>query len=144
MTSDDVVSFLERYGWTFHASSPKRWVSGWQSDKRSYPLSIELSDTWVSFSVTPFMKLDIDWDSWPDIMRFLLELNHDSQMVSLGIDQDQQLVLQTQLLTESLTYEAFADTISLIGYYAESIYDAIIDRVFTSGVLLDNGSRLLT
>lgn len=144
MTSDDVVSFLERYGWTFHALGPNRWVSGWQSDKRSYPLSIELSATWVSFEVTPFMKLDIDWDSWPDIMRFLLELNHDSQMVSLGLDKDHQLVLQTQLLTESLTYEAFADTISLIGFYAESIYDAIIDRVFTSGVLLDNGCRLLT
>ncbi len=144
VANDDITAFLSRYGWHFHEIGARRWATGWQGDKRAYPLTVELCDTWVSFEVVPFMKLDIDWDSWPDVMRFILELNYSAQMVSLGLNQDRQLILQTQILTENLTYETFADTLSLVGYYAESLYDSIMERIFSCGVLYDHGNRLLT
>ncbi len=87
LSNQVIEGFLRQYGWTFHADGQSCWVTGWQSESRAYPLIITLNDTFVSMVVAPLMKLGMDWDSWPEIMRFILELNNDARMVKLGIDE---------------------------------------------------------
>ena len=75
ITEDKLESFLSNYGWAFKKVKDGVWRSGWQGAGRSYPLKISLCDTWLSFEIDPLVTMDIEWDSWPEISSFLLELN---------------------------------------------------------------------
>ena len=50
-------SYLGRYGWDFVKKTEKRIVTGWQGPNRSYPLTIETSDTWASSKSNHFLTL---------------------------------------------------------------------------------------
>ncbi|SMF33950.1 YbjN domain-containing protein [Pseudobacteriovorax antillogorgiicola] len=124
--------FLVRYGWDYVKKSEQKLITGWQGEHRSYPLLIEISDTWVSFKIQPLLKLNIDWDTWPEIASHMLEMNDATSMAKLSVDSDGQIVLGLDIFSNGLSYESFSDVIGVIGYYAESIYDdllSILDHV---------------
>jgi hypothetical protein len=123
VTSDIIETYLKRYGWSYHADGQSCWMTGWQSEARAYPLIISLNDTFVSLTVAPLMKLGLEWDAWPEIMRYILDLNHDCRMVKLGIDEFGDLTLSLYAFSGRLTYEEFADALGVVGHYAERVFD---------------------
>lgn len=127
-SSPKLETYLRDYGWSFRNESENSWVTGWQGQDRSYPLTIDLNDTWVILSVTPFLKLNIDWDSWPEISRYLLELNHQCHMVKIVINDCGDIALILEILASNLAYNDFSDALGILGYYADFLYDEILSQ----------------
>ena len=144
LNANQLGQYLDDYGWTYYEHSHDTLMSGWQTDKRSYPLTLNLSDTCLSLAVEPLLKLDIDWSLWPEIVRDILELNQDIQLAKLALTPEGSIVLSCQMLTKNMTYENFSDTLGIIGYYAEELYDQLFDRIFKSGLLTPHHSKFLT
>ena len=120
-----VQRYLEEYGWRYHSNHENCWLTGWQSEKRAYPLIVTLNDSWICFQVAPMLKLGVEWNSWPEIMRYILELNDECRLVKLGIDSFGDISMSLYLFTSYINYEQFSDAIGVIGHYSEKIYDEI-------------------
>ncbi len=127
-SSEMLECYLRDYGWSFRSNGPQSWLTGWQGQDRSYPLTVHLNDTWLVLNVNPFLKLNIDWESWPEISRYLLELNADCHMVKIVINQNGDIGLVLELLASNLAYSDFSDALGVLGYYADYLYDEILSQ----------------
>src|SRR5690348_13734872 len=94
---ETLEEYLKTYGWEYHPGQGSAFVTGWQGEKRAYPMKIILAETWILMQVKPLMRLGIDWDSWPELSRYLLELNNDCQLIKLVIDEFGELTLALQV-----------------------------------------------
>jgi len=144
LSPDDIELYLKDYGWDFSLSGPDIWSTGWQGDNRSYPLIIKLTETWLSFSVAPLLRLGPSWSSYPEVSLKLLELNHDCQLVKLGIDEFGDVTLSAQLLTSCVDFGVFSDYLGVIGYYADKIYDCLEAELGESEHFLESMDVSLT
>ena len=125
--------YLNRYGWDYVKKSDTLIATGWQGEHRSFPLSIEITDTWVSFIVQPFLNLSIDWESWPEIALLLLEMNERTSMAKFSKNCDGCIVLSLDVFAENLSFQIFSDVIGLVGYYAEILYDELLTNLDAVG-----------
>ncbi len=124
--SGQLESYLRDYGWSFRKMDDNHWVTGFQGKDRSYPLRLLVSDTWITFQIHPFLKLNVDWECWPELAKFLLELNHSSQMVKLVLNEKGHIGLTLEALASGLNYEAFSDCLGILGYYADYLFDEVL------------------
>ena len=128
-TPDEVERFLEQYGWTYRPHGRGVWMSGWASDLRSYPLKIIWDESFVELAIQPFYKLDFDWEAYPDISTWLLELSDNYKMIKVSIDQVGDLVLSLVMINHNLDYIRFSTGLGILGYYADIIYDEISEAL---------------
>jgi len=128
----DVEGYFSRYGWVIHPDGDNRWITGWRGDDHSFPMVIEYNETCLSLMVVPLLDVSIDWQDWPEFLQLMGELNGEAKLVKLGLDNEQRLVLSLQVLNLHLSYEVFADAVSIIGYYAETIHELFLNEVFAS------------
>lgn len=141
----NVELYLQKYGWSFHDGDDENtWIAGWQGETHAFPLVIELCDTWLSMTVSPLMNLGVDWNSWPEISRILLEMNNDCKLVKLGIDENGEISLSLQFFTEEVPYEEFSDGLGVIGYYTEQIYEELSHLLSEVGFFASKSTEYLT
>lgn len=143
-TGELLESFLADYGWAFRREGEGMWKTGFRGEEQIFPLSIILTETWISFVVQPFVELSIDWDSWPEISRLLLELNARATMAKLSISLEGRIELSIEVLNAAFTYESFSLTMGLLGYYADSYYDEILSDLDMIGYRYSESLNLLT
>ncbi len=139
-----VESFLEQYGWDFSVSGPNAWCTGWQGDRRAFPLVIELTETWLSFTVAPLLRLGPDWRSYAEVHLKVLEFNNDCKLIKLGIDEYGDLVMSFQLLLSNVDYDGFSDSLGILGYYADRVYDGVVLEAEEHDVLLNQSDVNIT
>lgn len=137
-------SYLADYGWSFRREGEGSWRTGFRGEDQCFPLHILLSDSWVTFSVQPFLSISVDWDSWPEISRLLLELNSTSTMVKLSVDGSGQMELSLDAFSLNFNYDAFCLAMGLLGFYADSFYDEILTRLDSLGFRYTESLNLLT
>jgi hypothetical protein len=123
-----VESYLVDYGWEFRASGDGEWVTGWQGEKACYPLVISLSDFWLSFSVKPFFKMSRRLAGDVDFIKFLMELNEDNHLVKLSLN-DRSVNLNAEIFADYINFEFFSDLLSVVGYYADSLFEKISAKI---------------
>ena len=144
MTPELLESYLADYGWAFRTISPGHWVTGWQGQDRSYPLVVTLSDTWLSFLVKPFLRLEVDWENCPELSQFLLELNNTCHMVKLVIDDRGDVCLGLEVFANHIVFGNFADSLGVLGYYCDFLYDQIHGQIDQIGLAVDQEVKYLT
>lgn len=137
-------NFLATYGWSYRSTGQHEWTTGFQGQERSFPLRISMTETWISFQIEPYLGLDIDWESWPEISRCLLELNGRSSMVRLSLCDKGQIEMSLEVLNRQFCYEAFCTCIGLLGFYADQFYDEILARLDSIGFRYSESLKLLT
>jgi hypothetical protein len=120
---------LARYGWSFERIGADAWRTGFQGEKRSHSMHISLSGTCVSFEVRPLIDVLVDCGRWPRLPRELLELNGRLKLVKVAVNEDGEVTLACQVLTASLSYDAFSRLLGIIGYYAEEVGPEILARL---------------
>jgi hypothetical protein len=137
-------SFLSAYGWSYRREGDGAWRTGFRGEDQSFPLSILLSESWVTFSVQPFLSIPVDWESWPEISRMLLELNSKSTMVKLSLNPSGQMELSLEAFAINFEYDVFCLAMGLLGFYADSFYDEILTRLDSIGFRYTESLNLLT
>lgn len=121
-----VSEYLSRYGWVFDSSKQGGIESGWQGESIYFSLSIDCYQHWIAFRVNPFPELNIDWESWPEIARYLLEWNDGSHVAKLSLDAAGIIQINADLLVDNLDFDAFSQTLGTISHYAERLYDDLL------------------
>lgn len=122
MSPDLVESMLLQYGWSFRTSTwheNHTWLTGFSSESRTYPLKIQLFDTFIRFEVQPLIDWSVDWEEWPKLMLEVLNLNNESRMVKLSIDEHGTLLLSAEMLSAEFSFTAFETVVGIIAYYTE-------------------------
>lgn len=133
-TSIDVIEgYLLEYGWTFHRSGGLTWMSGWQGERQTFPLTVQLTETWLLLEVCPLIRIDLDWDHWPEIWKTIMTLNHDCKLVKATLNYRGDLCLQLELFCRELSYDTFSDALGILGHYAETFTDEIAAKLNESG-----------
>lgn len=143
-TSERLESFLVDYGWAFRREGDGLWKTGFRGEEQIFPMSIILTDNFVSFVVQPFVELAIDWESWPEISRLLLELNARATMAKFAISREGRIELSIEVLNASFDFESFTLTMGLLGYYADAYYDEILSDLDHLGYRYTESLNLLT
>ncbi len=133
-STDDIESFLLEYGWTFHRTGELSWMSGWQGERQTFPLTIQLTETWVLFEVCPLLRVDLDWQNSPEIWKTLMLLNHDCKMVKATLNYQGDLCLQMQIFARNLNYDIFSDALGILGHYAETYTDELSAKLNEVGL----------
>ena len=124
-TPSEVERFLGEYGWEFRRHGRGIWLSGWSSEQRSFPLRVTWEDSFVEFMVQPLYKIDFDWEAYPEITAWLLEVGHRYKLIKIAIDEAGDLVMSMSLINHKLDYTAFSTSLGVIGYYADKVYEEI-------------------
>ncbi len=137
-------NYLATYGWTYRSTGSQEWTTGFQGQDRSFPLRISLTETWISFQIEPYLGLEIDWESWPEIARCLLELNGRSSMVRLSLCDQGRIEMGLEVFNKQFCYESFCTCIGLLGFYADHFYDEILSRLDSIGFKYTESLKLLT
>ena len=140
----ELESYLCRYGWQYRIGSDDEVQTGWQGENRSYPLRIIVGSTWISFRVQPFLGLDIDWESWPEIATQVLEINDGTNMARLSIDEEGRLVLGMEIFTDDLNFTRLSNVLGIIGYYSDLIYEDILSVLDQAGFRYCESLNILT
>jgi len=142
-TAEQLSQYMENYGWVFQQTTSSSWQTGWQSDKRAYPLNVELNDTWIRFEVKPLVRFDVDWDAHPEIMRFILNLNNECHLVRASLSEEGELSVILEVFNRKFGYDEFSEAIGVLGYYAELLYEQVIDCIMELGIHLGYQNRFL-
>ena len=121
--------YLSKYGWSFKKVSEKTIISGWQGQHRCFPLVISYCDTWISFEVNPLLKLEIDWEFWPELTAFALNLNASSRMIRLSMTEEGTLSLLLDIFSANLNFQDFSDALGVLGYYADYFYEEMTNKL---------------
>ena len=143
-TDSHLESYLAAYGWVYDSFAEQQWKTGFHGESSHFPLVIILSDTWLSFHIDPLIDLHIDWESWPEIALFLLELNTRHPMVKVGVSSHGQIELSLDVLNRAMDYDNFCLVLSLLGFYADLLYDEILSSLDLLGFRYSEALRLLT
>ncbi|MBF0440913.1 MAG: hypothetical protein HQK54_03325 [Oligoflexales bacterium] len=122
-----IETYLDNYGWSYKVGGCGGWITGFQGGERSYPLFINITETWITFNIRPFIGISTDWEYWPEVLQFLLKLNNRCSMVKLVIDDDNCISLLLEIFARDLSYSEFYDSLGVLGYYADFIYGEILD-----------------
>ncbi|MFW7379488.1 MAG: YbjN domain-containing protein [Oligoflexus sp.] len=143
-TRQIVEEYLTQYGWDYKTLSSDELASGWQGDEGLYPLHITIYDNWIGLQVRPFKSLSIDWDSWPEISRYLLEWNDGCHMVKLAIGPDGDVNISLDIILQGLSFEVFSDTLTVLGHYTEKLYDDLLSYFDSIGYSYCKSMDILT
>ena len=127
--SQTIESYLDHYGWAFRPVKQGQWLTGWQGAQHYFPLGVTVCDSWVTLTVKPFVAWHEGWNRTRDVAAYLLKLNHHCPMVKLALDETGDICLSISLLLVNLGYQDFSNAIGILGYYADSLYGEIQDRI---------------
>ena len=143
LNSSLIENYLKIYGWDFYKISHNIVISGWQSQKRLYPLFIELSNTIINLEIRPFIKLNKPKINTYSLLEYLLKINNDIKIVKLAINDNEEIILNLQLFTLGLSYENFCNALGILGYYADELYENITQYQDTLNIYNKTESYLL-
>lgn len=132
-TSELLESYLLDYGWSFRREGKGLWKTSFRGEEQLFPLSIIMTDNIVSFIIQPFVELTVDWESWPEISRLLLEWNARATLAKFSLSGDGRIELSIEVLNNAFSYDSFSLTMGLLGYYADAYYEEILNDLDTMG-----------
>lgn len=122
--------FLEAYGWVYRFDGHNIFYSGWRSSNRAYSLRVQLNESILFFEVKLLSFSDLVQEKYSkSILEFLLRLNRKISAIKLGIDDEENIVLLTEVFSEQLTYEHLSKLLGIIGYYSEKIQEEILSHI---------------
>lgn len=125
-TRETVEAYLKQYGWKFNVLESGQIESGWQGNERLFPLYITSYDNWLALQVCPLENLNIDWENWPEVARYLLEWVDACHMVKVAIGPTGELGIGLDLMLKGLDFSIFAEALTVLGHYVEKLYDDLL------------------
>lgn len=123
---DNISAFLERYEWKYEIVDDRSIITGFSGETSTYTLFIKLSDDWVIFSISPFVKRPSN-GCRENLLRYLANLNFHALVVKFSIDDDENIVLTLELPINELNYSPFIVSLETLCFYAEQQFQQISD-----------------
>lgn len=120
-TGEDLAAFLERYGWEYEQSGEGLIVTGFRGETGVFRLFIQEAEAWVIVAIAPFVPRP-EPECLARLYTVLLRLNYEMNLVKIGLDTDDDVVLMLEIPAEALRYEDVARALDVITFSADSLY----------------------
>lgn len=119
--SEKLRTFLEQYGWQYEQPGKELIVTGFRGRSGVFRLFIQMSEAWVIMAIAPFIPRP-EPACVGRLHQALLRLNYEMNLVKVGLDADEDVVLMAELPAENLRYEDVARALDAITFSADSLY----------------------
>ncbi|MEZ4742167.1 MAG: YbjN domain-containing protein [Bdellovibrionota bacterium] len=143
-TPHKLRGYLEAYGWKYDCIGEFSIVTGWQGDSREYPLMVTMNNTVIDFIVNPLIYFELEWQEWPEILCFIMELNEDMSLAKLSINDSGAIVLTASALSLNFGYAQLSQYLEILGHYSDVIYQELLVKLQECGLLFHHRSKFLT
>lgn len=128
LTVANIHEFFNIYGWDYDfEENSNTWHTGFRGTTSNFSIFVHLTDSWLYFTISPFVNAPTDPACEKKLYYYLLRLNHAINMAKFSVDSDGDVVLTVELPTESLVYSEFADGLNALSFYADSHYLEILN-----------------
>lgn len=114
-------TFLEQYGWQYEQPGEGLIVTGFRGRTGVFRLFVQVTEGWVIVAIAPFVPQP-EPECAGRLHRALLRLNYEMNLVKVGLDADEDVVLMAELPAEDLRYEDMARALDAITFSADSLY----------------------
>jgi hypothetical protein len=122
VTAETIAEYFEQYGWSYDQISETDFRTGFRGDVSIFRIVVHIADSWVYFSISPFVVAPQDPSCERALYKHLLHLNHEINMAKFTIDQDGDVILTVELPNENLDYSEFSGALGALSYYADDNY----------------------
>ncbi|MBN1579742.1 MAG: YbjN domain-containing protein [Anaerolineae bacterium] len=122
ITAETIEGYFEQYGWSYDQLSETDFRTGFRGDVSIFRIIVHIADSWVYFSISPFVVAPQDPECERRLYKHLLHLNHEINMAKFTIDQDGDVILTVELPSENLDYSEFSGALGALSYYADDNY----------------------
>ena len=106
----------------FERIDPATWRSSFHAESKSFRFFVRLTESWIFFTIVPFVRAPEDPAIEHRLHRQLLRLNREINMAKFAIDDEGDVVLTVELPTENLDASEFRDALDALCFYADRHY----------------------
>jgi hypothetical protein len=122
VTAEVVEEYLKRDEWPFERVSEGTWRSGFRGETNSFRFFVRLTESWIFFTILPFVVAPRSERCERNLHRHLLRLNRTINLAKFAVDDDGDVLLTVEFPTESFDYSEFKDALDALSYYADKHY----------------------
>ena len=119
MTSGELEDILHKEGWPLERLDETTWRSAFDSLDGPQRFFVRLTETWIFFTVAPYVPPARSVARRLRLFQRCLELNREMNLAKLALDADGDMVLTVELPTHHLEPEEIENALSALSYYAE-------------------------
>lgn len=117
----DIPAFLTRYGWSYEELEPGLWRTSFATENdEEFDLYLFTAEDWVHFAVSPFLPPLAEPDR-PRLHAALLRINQNLHLARFALDEDGDVNLLADVPAQRLTFNAFAQVLELLVFYADRL-----------------------
>lgn len=114
-----VEEYLNHEGWPLERLDESTWRSSFEGPGGTQRFFVRLTDSWVFFTIAPYVTSPKAPSKRLRLYQRLLELNRELNLAKLALDPDGDVVLTVELPTEHLDEPEFHDALAALSYYGD-------------------------
>ncbi len=118
-STEAIEGYFETYGWQYESASPGLYRTGFAGDSGQYDIWVRVTDQWVYFAISPFLKPATDEGHLQQVLETLLLANHEINMAKFAVDEAGDVILSVELPIEGFGYSHFSDALTALSHYAD-------------------------
>ena len=124
LACENVRCYLDDLAWSYRVDN-NTIHSGFNGDKKYYPLTIVCQDSIISFECI-ILKGQSKLDEIPNFYEFIHELNNRTALAKIVVCNDQ-VVMRIESFLAGMDLNTFNLNLGVLGYYADMLLDLILD-----------------
>ena len=128
LSPERVEELLTQDEWPFERLDGHTWRSGFRGDVNSFRFFVRLTESWIFFTIVPFVVAPRSQAAALGLYALLLRLNREINMAKFALDDDGDVVLTVELPTQNLDDTEFRDALDALSYYADRHYLAVLNE----------------
>jgi hypothetical protein len=119
ITIEDIELFFKSYGWECEKVDSTTIVSGFRGTNNLFSFFVKITDDWVFFMLTPFIRKP---EFSVKLHEYLLDLNYEMNLAKVGRDRDGDIFLAVEIATSDLDFDHFSEALDILSFYANTYY----------------------
>jgi hypothetical protein len=127
VTPARIEALLSLEGWPLTRVDDVTWRTQLRGELQQFQLFVRMSDSWIFFSIVPFVLAPREAEAALRLYRLLLRLNREINLAKFALDEDADVVLTVELPTQSLDDSEVRDALDALGYYADRHYLTVLE-----------------
>lgn len=117
--ADAIAAWFDSYGWKYVRQDPSVFRTAFTGDTGRYDIWLKVTDTWVYFSINPYVRKPDGRDHGESTLQLVLRANHEVNLAKFAVDDDGDVLLSVELPAEGFCYAHFCDALTALSHYAD-------------------------
>ena len=107
-------SYFERFGWSYTCYPFSTWRTWGDDINGDHNVIINITGSSILFQIDPFVKDDLDWNLWPEVIKELKKWEVHLPIIKITVGEAGDLRLSTVAMVENFSFDNFKNIIELL------------------------------